>query len=90
MVTRLLIQEAGGNNFPRPAYGKLTFISADSRCTEAGALPPARPRPRGQRDIAAGERTALVVEDAQARDLSPGTPVGGAALHRLGASKNGR
>jgi hypothetical protein len=34
-----------------------------------------RPRPRHQRDIAKGERTAIVVEDAQPRDSSPGTPV---------------
>jgi hypothetical protein len=32
-------------------------------------------RPLHQRDIAEGERAALVVEDAHLRDSSPGTPL---------------
>src|SRR5882724_1752495 len=53
----------------------LTVISADSSCAVAGARPFACPRPRRKRHIAPGERTTLVVEDAQPRDSSPGTPV---------------
>src|SRR5713226_597671 len=56
-------------------HTSLTVISADSSCTEAGARPFARPRARCEGDIAAGDRTAFVVEDAQPRDSSPGTPV---------------
>jgi len=47
-----------------PRQRSMIVIPADSSCTETGARPFARPRPRRQRDIAAAERTAVAVEDA--------------------------
>jgi len=49
--------------------------AADSRCTVTCARPFAGSRSRHKRHIAARERAAFVVEDAQARDAFPGTPV---------------